>query len=247
LPIVDAGRGLAIVQMVAYHLCYDLHYFGWIHIAMTRDPAWIAWRSAIVAQFLFLAGVSLALRAAPGAPGAGGAGGAGRNFWRRWFQIAGCAALVSLASYALFGPRFIWFGVLHFVAVAQLLLTPLARLRPIALLAGAVAAATAGLTIHLAPFDGLALSWIGFAPHKPPTEDYVPLFPWLGAMLMGMAAAAAWRRSAGADTRALRVISGGAWRWPQVLGRWPLTIYMLHQPVLLGTLDLVAIARRSLG
>jgi uncharacterized membrane protein len=247
LDSVDAARGASILQMIAYHFCYDLNYFSWIHVALTHDAGWIAWRTAIVAQFLFLVGVSLTLRPGAAAPlPAGGSDGAPRRrFWRRWAQIAACAAVVSLASYELFGPRFIWFGVLHFVAVAQLLLPPLARRAAwLAALLGVLVLA-AGLTLHLGPMDTNALSWIGFAQHKPHTEDFVPLFPWLGVVLLGMAAAMMWQRSPGRWARALRRPLDGAWRLPRLLGRWPLTVYMLHQPLLFGLLDLVAMLRRG--
>jgi uncharacterized membrane protein len=236
--------------MIAYHLCYDLNYFSWIRVAFTHDVAWIAWRTAIVAQFLFLVGVSMMLRPGTGrvAPsaGAGAQGGsARRRFWRRWGQIAGCSALVSLASYQLFGPRFIWFGVLHFVALAQLLLPPLARrARGLLALLGALIV-LAGIELHLAAMDTNALSWIGFAAHKPQTEDFVPVFPWLGVVLLGMAAAGAWQHGAGPWAQALRRPLGGAWRVPAWLGRWPLTVYMLHQPLLFGTLDLLAVLRQG--
>jgi len=74
-------------------------------------------------------------RVAPGDPSLclasarfGCAGRSGTRFWRRWGQIAAAAALVSSASAWLFGPRLIWFGILHFIAVALLLGRPLASL-----------------------------------------------------------------------------------------------------------------------
>lgn len=233
LDSVDAARGVAIMQMIAYHVCYDLNYFGWTHAALTRDAPWVAWRTAIVAQFLFIVGVSLALRA--GAPPA--------RFWRRWLQVAGCAALVSLASHAFFGARFIWFGVLHFVAVAQLALRRL-RVVPSALLLGGAAVIAAGVGLHFDLFDRDAVSWIGFAAKKPRTEDFVPIFPWLGVVLVGTAVAGAWQASQAALARALRQPLGGAWRIPAILGRWPLTVYMVHQPLLWGLFELLALARR---
>jgi uncharacterized membrane protein len=231
LPIVDVARGLAVAQMIAYHFCYDLNYFSWIHVALTRDAPWIAWRTAIVTQFLFLVGVSLALRTAP----AGTIVVAGARFWRRWGQIAGCACLVSLASWSLFGPRWIWFGVLHFVAVAQLLLAPAARLGRANLLLGAVALA-AGTLVQIPAFGADALSWIGFSPSKPHTEDFVPLLPWLGVVLLGIGAANLGKRSQGPAARSLRAVRADTWRIPALLGRWPLTVYMLHQPLLFAAL-----------
>ena len=231
LAHIDALRGLAIAQMIAYHAIYDLGYFGWLHLAMTRDPPWIAWRTAIVAQFLLLVGIGLVLREARGIDGA--------RFWRRWAQIAGAALLVSAGSRLLFGPRFIWFGILHFVAVALVLGRSLAsRGWRTSLLLAAISAGV-GLLLRSTRFDADALSWIGFATIKPGTEDFVPVFPWLGAVFAGMALGIAWRK------RSFRVgapLEGIAAHPPPVLaqlGRWPLTVYLVHQPLLMGFLWLV--------
>jgi uncharacterized membrane protein len=229
---VDVLRGAAILQMIAFHLCYDLNHFSWIHADTLGDPAWIAWRTAIVAQFLFLVGVSLALRAQA-------IDGPVRPNWRRWLQIAACAALVSAASRALFGPRWIWFGVLHFVALAQLLALPLARRGAAAAVLGA-ALVLAGWLIRIPAFADDALSWIGFSPAKPQTEDYVPLVPWSGVVLLGVAAADLWRRR-GRDLPRWR--PQGPLQLPAFLGRWPLTTYMIHQPILFGLLWLLTPAR----
>ncbi|HXY05363.1 MAG TPA: heparan-alpha-glucosaminide N-acetyltransferase [Burkholderiaceae bacterium] len=231
LPIVDIARGVAIIQMIAYHFCYDLNYFAWIHVALTRDAPWIAWRTAIVTQFVFLVGVSLNLRATnenrrPWADA---------RFWVRWGQIAGCACLVSLTSWWLFGPRFIWFGVLHFVALAQLLLLGSARLGWASVICGVLIVA-AGAALRITLFDSNAVSWIGFAPTKPSTEDFVPVFPWLGVVLLGVGAARLWQQSDARWAQALRGVRSDGWRWAGLLGRWPLTVYMLHQPVLFGLL-----------
>jgi uncharacterized membrane protein len=74
---------------------------------------------------------------------------------------------------------------------------------------------------------------VGLVTHKPVTEDYVPLLPWLGVLLWGLAAGRwllAHRRVAlgGALPAALAPLA--------TLGRWPLTVYMLHQPLLIGAL-----------
>ena len=84
-------------------------------------------------------------------------------------------------------------------------------------------------------FNHPALDWTGLVTRKPVTEDYVPLLPWLGVMWWGLAAGQwllthrrAWLQ-AGLPA-ALRPLAG--------LGRWPLSFYMLHQPVLIGLLML---------
>ena len=82
-------------------------------------------------------------------------------------------------------------------------------------------------------FDTRWTNWAGLVTRKPVTEDWVPLLPWLGVMLWGLALGQ-WllvhRRP---------LLAG---RLPSVLaplatlGRWPLTVYMLHQPLLIGAL-----------
>ena len=72
---------------------------------------------------------------------------------------------------------------------------------------------------------------------KPATEDYVPVLPWLGVMWWGMATGQwmlAHRRAwlTGVLPRLAHPLA--------VLGRWSLSFYMLHQPVLIGILMAVA-------
>src|SRR5512134_1792870 len=86
LALVDALRGFAVAQMIVYHFIYDLDYFGWVDLVMTRDQPWLGWRTAIVTQFLLLVGLSLVLRTSF-KPSAG-------DFWKRWAQVAGPALLV---------------------------------------------------------------------------------------------------------------------------------------------------------
>jgi uncharacterized membrane protein len=230
LPVVDLARGLAILQMIAYHFVYDLSYFHWLHIDMTQQPVCVAWRGAIVSQFLLVAGVSIGLADAAGRSPA--------RFWRRWTQIAAAAALVSIASAWVFGPRLIWFGILHFVAVALLIARPLPALRAWNLALGAALVAL-GLAVHDPRFDPPWASWIGLVAHKPATEDYVPLLPWLGAVAIGIGLAGLWRDRGYPLARPLQRLDWAPARALRWMGRWPLTIYLVHQPIMMGVLYLV--------
>jgi uncharacterized membrane protein len=132
----------------------------------------------------------------------------------------------------MFPRSYISFGVLHAIAVMLIVLR---------LTAGAGAWLwPLGLVALLAPqwlqhpwFDTRWTDWIGLVTRKPVTEDYVPLLPWLGVAWWGIAAgrwALARRRGwvAGALPAVLRPAA--------VLGRWSLSFYMLHQPVLIGAI-----------
>lgn len=222
LITLDALRGLAIVWMVLFHFCFDLNHFGWLQPPQQFlvDPFWTWQRVCIVSLFMFCAGASQAL--------AYQAGVTWRRFWRRWAQVAACAVLVSGATWFVFPQSWISFGVLHGLAVMVLLARCTAGL-PVPVLAAlaAVALALPHLVQHPV-FDNRWLNGLGLVTRKPVTEDYAPVLPWMGAVWLGLAfgprlAAWAWKPS-----RALQALAR--------IGQWPLTIYMLHQPIFWGVL-----------
>ena len=223
---LDALRGVAIVAMAAYHFCFDLRWFGLARWDFEHDLRWVAARSLILGSFLLIAGASLVL--------ASRRADAAHVFVRHWLRIALAAALVSIASYAAFPQTFIRFGVLHAIAVTLALALPLVP-RPRAALVLGVAVVVAGIVVTDARFDAPALHWIGFMTHRPATEDYVPLFPWSGALFIGIPLGhALLRRGPGALAWLARLPS-----LLPLLGRHSLLVYLVHQPLLIGLLWLV--------
>ena len=223
---LDALRGLAMVWMAAYHFGFDLNHFGLLQPRQSphSDPLWVAHRTAILSLFLFCAGLSTAV--------AQDAGQGAVRFWRRWAQVAGCAVLVSVGSALVFPRSWIAFGVLHGMALMLLLARPAARLGALLWPLAAAGLLLPALWRHEL-FNSPWLSWTGLVTRKPVTEDYVPLLPWFGVMLAGVAAGQ-WllvhrrAQAAGGLPRALQPLA--------VLGRWSLSFYMLHQPLFFGLL-----------
>src|SRR5262249_14723864 len=109
---------------------------------------------------------------------------------------------------------------------------PLVRYPLVALVIG-LAVIGIGVTVQLPLFDLKWLNWVGMMTYKPPTEDYVPLFPWLGVVMVGVALGEWLARG---EFRPLQPLSRSAPRWLNWLGRHSLLVYMVHQPVLLGVL-----------
>ena len=224
LPQIDLLRGIAILLMILFHFSYDLSHFGFIRIDVYNDPFWLHARTFILSLFLLLVGISLTLATAHGIRW--------RPYLRRLALITGCAALISASSYYMFGPRWIFFGVLHFIAVASVLCLPLVRMPRVALGLG-IGLIVLGQTFNHPFFDQDAFNWIGLMTGKPPTEDYVPLIPWLGVVCGGI--------FLGSQVQRLQPLleTSPAHPLPRLLiraGRHSLLIYMLHQPLLIGLL-----------
>lgn len=220
---IDALRGFALCLMFVYHFAFDLRFYRVIAADFEHDIFWLAFRAVIVSAFMALVGVSLVLVDRAATPSL--------HRWKRVGVIAVCALAATVGSWIVFPQSFIYFGILHSIAVASVLAWPLAR-RPGWALAIGGAIVIAGLLWSHPLFDNRAASWIGFTTAKPPTEDFVPLAPWAGVTFVGIALGHALART---QFRPLaRLNAAPAWlRW---LGRHSLVVYMVHQPILLGLL-----------
>jgi uncharacterized membrane protein len=221
---LDALRAVAILWMAAFHFCFDLNYYKFIQQNFYGDPFWTVQRSMIVSLFLFCAGFgqAVAWEQGQGWP----------RFWRRWAQVAGCALLVTAGSYLMFPRSYISFGVLHGIALMLIITRLTARfglwLWPLGLVAIALPH-----VVRDSFFDSRLTNWVGLVTHKPVTEDYAPLLPWIGVMWWGLAAGQ-WVLKNRREwvTGALPAVMSPL----ATLGRWSLSFYMLHQPVLIGLL-----------
>jgi uncharacterized membrane protein len=233
LDRIDLLRALAMLWMTVFHFSFDLNHAGLIEQDFYRDPFWTWQRTAIVSGFLFTAGLSQAVAIAQGQ--------GWPRFWKRWAQVAGAALLVTAGSMVMFPKTFIYFGVLHGIAVMLIVVRLTAGWRtwlwPLGALAIAAKFAAPGLIAAVPALEVLntpGLNGLGFISRLPITEDYVPLLPWLGVMWWGVAAGQwalrhkpQWLGSADAPATGVK-------RGLVTLGRWSLSYYLLHQPVLIG-------------
>ncbi|MBP6008038.1 MAG: DUF1624 domain-containing protein [Rhodoferax sp.] len=230
---LDALRGFAMLWMTVFHLCFDLNHAGFMQQNFYRDPVWTWQRAMIVSLFLFCAGFGQAVATAQGQSWA--------RFWKRWAQVAGCAALVSLGSLWMFPQSFIYFGILHGMALMLIVVRLTAHWGPWLWLAGALAVASKFIASYalstwasgsiVNTMNAPSMNWLGWITQLPITEDYAPVFPWLGVMWWGAAAGA--MLMPGLQSGDLRPFSK-AGRALAAMGRWSLSYYMLHQPVLIG-------------
>jgi len=227
LVALDLARSLALAGMAVYHFTVDLEMFGVVAAGTTVSGLWFWFARLIAGSFLFLSGVSLYLAHRSGIRWPA--------FLRRLAMIAAAAALITAATFHAVPDAWIFFGILHSIAVSSVV--GLAFLRapvPVTLLAAAFAL-VAPHYLRSAAFDAPELAWIGLSTTIPRSIDFEPIFPWLGPFLLGIAAAR-WTVRAGLVARTTRPAAGGWLRvlaWP---GRHSLAIYLIHQPILFGSI-----------
>ena len=231
---LDALRGIAILCVVVLHGLYDLQTFlGW-QILGNPTIHWIMQYGGIL--FVVLSGLCATL---------------GSRSFRRGAVVLACGLVVSLVTWAMarLGMAdenvIIRFGVLHLLGVCMLLWPALGHLPTWAL-----TMLGAGIVILGFWFEGMRVScrWLfplglqypGFS-----SADYFPVFPQLGWFLLGAAVGRTAYR--GKTTRLPSFPCQAApIRFLRWCGTHSLWIYLLHQPLLYGLLELLQVIQNGL-
>lgn len=232
LPFFDVLRGVALVAMTIYHFTWDLEFYGWLLPGTIQQFGWVFFARCIASSFLFLVGISLVL--------AHGDGVRWQPFWKRFAQVALAAAAITAATYVAFPQTFIFFGILHAIALFSILGLAFVRIGWPLTAACAAGILLIWLTVELEPFSHPLLWWTGLGPTIRQSNDYVPLFPWFAATLFGMAfvrlaLSRGWLEAIG------KIGTPPPIQRPLTfIGRHSLVYYLLHQPILLGILWVVA-------
>ncbi|ULO22485.1 heparan-alpha-glucosaminide N-acetyltransferase [Methylocystis sp. SB2] len=225
---LDAARGLAVLAMVVFHVIWDLAHFGYAPANLPWSAPVKIFGHSIAFAFLFIAGVALVLanRYSMRWPA----------FWRRFALIAAAAALVTAGTYALFPTSYVFFGILHCIAVASLIAVPfLFAPWPAAFACGAFFL-LGGEFFASSAFNADWLQSIGLSTSEPMTQDWRPLFPWAGALLLGVAGGNSLplygERLGSSGEGANPLPTHSKREWLPFLGRHSLLIYLAHQPAL---------------
>lgn len=219
---IDIFRGWAITLMLIFHFSYDLQHFGYVNFNITTNIYWINFRLLIVSIFLITVGMSLKLTHKNKINR--------KAIKKRTFLLGIAALTVSFASYSQFPETWIYFGILHFIVIASLLLLPLLNYPKFSLfLAITVLISYTNQWISISWFFNLLAQPLHLPLYH--TEDLVPLLPWIVFPLIGNA------------------IIGLHWHQPifnnfffnqknkpnkiwSFMGKHSLMIYLIHQPIL---------------
>jgi uncharacterized membrane protein len=233
IPALDLVRGIALAAMVIYHTGWDIAYLG-LGAANLRDNVpWQVFGHGIAASFLTLTGISLVLAHQGGLRPAA--------FLRRLGRVAGAAALVSGVTYLAFPESFIYFGILHAIALGSVLALPFLRAPLVVVVLAAGLFVALPLLVSSAGFSSPAFSsswlvWLGLGNDAPPAQDFVPVFPWFGYVLLGVLLARRLDLTRAIGSVPQHPVTGGL----MLAGRHSLAFYLLHQPILFGALWLYA-------
>lgn len=226
-PFLDVLRGIALVAMAIYHFGWDLAFFNYVAPELVNEGPWKYFARSIASSFLLLVGVGLILAHSNGIRWHG--------FWWRWAKIAGAALLITVATYFATPDAFIFFGILHHIAFASLAGLLFLRLPWLALIAIGAVWVIAAPYLRFDVLAGLHLSWTGLANETVRSNDYVPIFPWFGVVLIGMGIGAfLFRRDVLFANPFEKFSDTGLGRLLAYIGRHSLIFYLLHQPVLIA-------------
>jgi uncharacterized membrane protein len=148
-------------------------------------------------------------------------------------MIVAAAAVITAATFIATPNGFIFFGILHQIALASVLGLVFVRLPATLTALAAVAVIAAPHFLRSPVFDHAALWWVGLSTVPPRSNDYVPLFPWFGAVLAGIAAAR-FATDMHLKERLAGLPLGRRFRPLVLAGQHSLAFYLVHQPVLIG-------------
>ena len=233
---VDAARGVAIIMMIVYHTTYDLDTLGGYDVQSTTGY-WALFADLTAGLFLFLVGVSLAIsRVRTSLTG-----------WRlfgkylaRGLRILAYGVVLTVVLLAL-GMGVVAFGILHLIGISIILAYPFLTLRLTNLVLGTLIF-VAGQYILAQGLDSQSF-WLlpfGIVPEGVIMPDYRPLLPWFGVVLIGLF----FGNVVYGDGRRPAVLEDKA---PMLarpllpLGRNSLSIYLIHQPIIIALLAVTGV------
>ena len=230
--ILDVARGFAIFLMFIYHFSFDLNYYNFIQQDFYHSSFWLNSRIIIVTLFLTIMGISLHLASYRGLNK--------KRFLQRLLLLLFYSLLVSISSWIMYPKAMIFFGILHLISLSTVIGLLFIGLGKFNLFLGLFLIIITQY-IHHPVFDQPWLVWVGLSTKLPATVDYAPLFPWFGVILIGI--------SLGKFITDLPKDSLiHCWKTQHAItkilalgGRYSLHIYMLHQPLFLGILYIIAL------
>ena len=230
IRMLDALRGIAICGMVLHHAVVSFEIVFGTSVEFLQTPVFLSLQLVFVAVFLLVSGICTNL---------------GKHLLRRGLTVTGAAIVVTLVT-AVILPAFgmtgiqIYFGILHMFGLSMLLYAAIRKLMAyVPAMAGAIVSLLLFIAYYIfylnAPLtNGYGLLLFGVVPYGFYSADYYPLFPFFFLFLCGT-----FVGRYVADKRFPAWFYSFSMPAFELIGRHPLIIYLLHQPVIFGILSLI--------
>lgn len=236
--LIDALRGFALVNMVVFHLMYDIFNIFSAGTGWNSEPLTIIWERFICCSFIILSGVSFNFSHRP---------------FKRGIILNAFGFLITVVTVLVIPSQAVWFGILNFLGCAMMIAYPLKgyleKIKPVVgmILSLLLFAFLYGVPDGYVGFFGAelfrlpeflygikALAFIGFPSADFHSTDYFPIIPWIFLFIFGYFA---WMviKNCNADRFFKRRIP-----FFDFIGRHTLIIYLLHQPIIMTAVYVIS-------
>lgn len=229
LALLDLIRGLVLIEMILYHLLWDLVYLFDIHIGWYKSYRAYIWQQSICWIFILLSGFCWQL---------------GKEHIKRGAWIFGCGCIVSIVTRLVMPENCVRYGILTLLGSCILIWTvlekQLKKVNPILGMGVCFSlfllckSWTNGTPIRLSAtfmkYECIKqiFAYIGFPQAGFTSSDYFPILPWIFLFGTGY-----FLYSFMLNRNMLHVtwMRKGKIKPINFFGRHSLFIYMIHQPI----------------
>lgn len=234
--LLDSLRGISIISMIAFHLCYDLFMIYGINTSWYFYPITAVWERSICVVFILVSGMCLNFS---------------ENGIKRGILLNLAGFAVTCVTVIAEPNQAVWFGVLNLIGcsmmIVSVLLDNLKKIRPLsgALISFLLYAVSYdvpkgyvglfGLDIVKLPdflYSCKYLAFLGFPSSDFFSTDFFPLIPWIFLFAAGFYL---WNF----------IVEKNLTKYFELkipvldkIGRYSLWIYLAHQPIIMGILML---------
>lgn len=235
---LDAVRGIALFNMIAYHAVWDLVYLYGFQWDWYQSKAGYIWQQGICWTFIFLSGFCLSL---------------GKHPVKRGVIVFGGGAVITIVTLLVMPQNRVVFGVLTLIGSCMVIVGVLDKwlkkwIPSLGLLVSALLfLVTRNVNEGWLGFEAFRLcevpktfyvniltTYLGFPEKDFYSTDYFSIIPWLFLFLSGYFLFRIVER-----LEMLRVLEKSNLVPIEWIGKHSLIIYMLHQPIIYFILELI--------
>ena len=229
--LLDAFRGLSIINMIAFHFLYDYYVIFGRNVNWWKLPEIRLWQSYICMSFIILSGFVWKWGR--------------KSNLKRGIFLNICGLAVSLVTYAAVPDSAVWFGILNFIGCAVLLMIPLdIILKKIPAVPGIFISlflfilsydmqlgylSLGSVRIAKIPdflYDIKILTPLGFPYPEFFSGDYFPILPWTFLYMVGYFMVEIFEKQETWKRIGKTYIPVLSW-----MGQKSIWIYLIHQPI----------------